>query len=62
MADTVVWGLKTGDMDVVRANLVTVRKPKRVIQPLAWKDKTKRQKKNLTSQCSAARLSKPVRG
>lgn len=45
MADTVVWGLKTGDMDVVRANLVTVRKPKRVIQPLAWKDKTKRQKK-----------------
>lgn len=64
MADTVVWALKTGDMDVVKANLVTVRKPKRVIQRLAWKDETKRQKKkkNLTSQCSAARLSKPVRG
>lgn len=34
MADTVVWALKTGDMDVVKANLVTVRKPKRVIKPL----------------------------
>lgn len=45
MADTVVWALKTGDMEVVQANLVTVRKLKRVIQPLARKDKTKRQKK-----------------
>lgn len=34
--EKMVWALKTGDIEVVRANLVTVRNAPSVIQSVVW--------------------------
>lgn len=51
--EKLVWALKTGDIEVVRASLVTVREAPSVIQSVAWYH-------FLTSGCSAAKLTGEV--